>query len=248
VARPPVDRSGRRNRVHRHDGRMDARAGSCHCQRRGQLLGLHQARQWRQERNPAVWAAIRLGASRGGAEAQQWRQERNSAALQPTPAALDPLAIRSGDWFPLEPASGRRGTFLPSRGTGTGGVAARGGSRAGRSGRRRADGQNGAAEFWQEFRDRSQRFVANTLGECALRGKEDQHPTSAAGFELQILGDQPRQESQGWVGPAGRLAGSPSPGPSGANSGRPGRATDADFTRQRWVAAESGRSPGLEGE
>jgi hypothetical protein len=201
---------------------MDARAGSCHCQRRGQLLGLHRARQWRQERNPA--------------------------ALQPTQAALDSLAIRPGDWFPLEPASGRGGTFLPSRGTGTGGVAARGGSRAGRSGRRRADCQNVAAEFWQEFRDRSQRFVANTLGECALRGKEDQHPTSAAGFELQVVGDQPRQESQGWVGPAGRPAGGPSPGPSGANPGRPGRATDADFTRQRWVAAESVRSPGLEGE
>src|SRR5208283_2116799 len=117
-------------------------------------------------------------------------------------------------------------------------VAARGGSRAGRSGRWRADGQNVAAESWQEFRDRSQRFVANTLGECALRGKEDQYPTSATGFELQVVGDQPCQESQGWVGPAGRPAGGSSPGSSGANPGRPGRATDA----------ESVRSPGLEGE
>ena len=76
---------------------------------------------------------------------------------------------------------------------------------------------------WQEFRDGSQRFVADTLGECALRGKEDQHPTSAAGLELQVVGGQPRQESQGWVGAAGRPAGGPSPGSSGADPGRPGR-------------------------
>ena len=71
-------------------------------------------------------------------------------------------------------------------------------------------------------------------------------PRPASSFKS--LETQPCQESQGWVGPTGRPAGGPSPGPSGANPGRPGRATDADFTRQRWVDAESVRAPGLEGE
>ena len=61
------------------------------------------------------------------------------------------------------------------------------------------------------------------LAKCALRGKEDQHPTSAAGFELQVLGDQPCQASQGWVGPASRPAAGPSPGPAAPTQAGPAR-------------------------
>ena len=53
------------------------------------------------------------------------------------------------------------------------------------------------------------------------RGKEDQHPASAAGCEFQVPGNRPGPGSQGWVGAAGRPAGAALPGKP---PGRPGSA------------------------
>ena len=141
VARQPPDRSGRGHGLPRHDGRMDAERDQARAE--GKI-------------NSTIYAEPGNG-GRGGTP-----QPSSPPKPPGTPSPFAPGAGTSSS-----PPSGASG---PGSGVAPAPVPARSlppGSLAGRSGRRRADRQDVAAESRHEFRDRSQRFVANTLSERA---------------------------------------------------------------------------------